>query len=469
MKNNFILILSFVLLAFTACNNDDAAVVETSTVALAGASLNLTAKSTPIEVKFDKPAAEAGSITLTFTEAGVVYGTDFATTPAATGKTLVIPFAKDATSVTFAFHKLKEAVEGEVKNVVFTISSVTVNTAIAANKSIQLNFNETASLGGALAALVGGANEPNQVFVDLSSGTMTSVVRTSWDLGFYGGSDFRVVLNATVKMAAKQLTTTNIDEIQTSDDTMIIGGGAGSVSQIDDVTGDISKTAIATISATDADNKVYLIYMGNNPLTTAPALGSEGSSSGTSRGWMKIRVLRSGTGYKVQYAAIDATTHSEVTISKDAAYNFTFFSLLDKKIVTVEPQKAKWDISFTTFTNLAGPTTPYFYADFVLNNLKGEAKTYQVLTTEFAYDNFTLANVAEAKFTADQRNIGSNWRGTTNGVDANGNPKAGFTLKTDRFFVVKDPAGNVYKLKFTGGASETGERGFPKFQYAILK
>ena len=28
---------------------------------------------------------------------------------------------------------------------------------------------------------------------------------------------------------------------------------------------------------------------------------------------------------------------------------------------------------------------------------------------------------------------------------------------------------NVYKLKFTGGANEAGERGFPKFQYSLLK
>ena len=61
---------------------------------------------------------------------------------------------------------------------------------------------------------VGGPLEPNQVYVDLSSGKMTSAVRNSWDLGFYSGADFRVVLNNSVKMAAKQLKSTNIDEVQ---------------------------------------------------------------------------------------------------------------------------------------------------------------------------------------------------------------------------------------------------------------
>lgn len=469
MKNNFILILSFVLLAFTACNNDDDAPV-VSTVAFAASSLNLSEANTPIEVKFDKPAAAAGSLTITFTETGVVYGTDFTTSQAAASKTIVIPFAKDVSSVIFTFTKLKEAVEGEVKNVVFTITGATANTTIAANNSIQVSFNETPSLGTVLAPEVGGALQQNQVFVDLSSAKMTKVLRSSWDLGFYSGAEFRVVLNSSINMAAKKLETTNIDAVQVIDETMIISQGSGIASQIDDPTGDFTKTtAISEISTADSDNKVYLIYLGNGVAATNPALGKEGSVGGAARGWKKVRILKSGNDYKIQYADIDATTHSEVIISKNAAYNFTFFSLLDKKTVTVEPVKAQWDISFSTFTNLVGSTTPYFYPDFVLSNLKGGAKAYQVLVTDFTYDSFTLANVVDSKFTVDQRNIGSNWRSTTSSTDANGNPVSNLVVKTDRFFVVKDPAGNIYKLKFTGSLSDAGERGYPKFHYAILK
>ncbi|MBS7255538.1 HmuY family protein [Flavobacterium branchiicola] len=470
MKKNFILMLAFVLLAFTACNSDDD-VVQVNAVAFAATSLNLTAKTTPIEVKFASPTAAAGSLTISFVETAVASGTDFSTLPAATGKTIVVPFEKNVSSVSFSFTKLKEAIEGEVKNVVFTISSATINTVISENKSIQVNFNETASLGTALAAEVGGPLQPNQVYVDLSSGKMTTAVRNSWDLGFYSGADFRVVLNSSVKMSAKQLETTNIDEAQIEDATMIIGQGSGIGSQIDDPTGDILKTTIAEVSATEGNNKVYLIYLGNKTADANPVLGKEGAVGGAARGWKKIRVLRSGNDYKVQYADIAATTHKEIVITKNAAYNFTFFSLLEDKVVNVEPQKAQWDINFTTFTNIIpGGTTPYFYPDFILNNTKGGAQTYQVLVTATTtYDNFTLANVEAAKFTADQRNIGSNWRGTTGGVDAAGNPISQFVLKTDRFYVVKDPAGNVYKLKFTGGAKADLERGHPTFQYAILK
>ncbi|PXY42062.1 hypothetical protein DMB65_05735 [Flavobacterium cheongpyeongense] len=472
MKKNFILILSFVLLAFGACNSDDN-VVQENAVAFAATSLNLTAVTTPIEIKFASPTASAGSLTLTVTETAVANGTDFTTSPAITANTVVIPFAKNVSSVSFTFNKLIDAVEGQVKNVVFTITSVMIGntiTTVSENKSIQVSFNETASLGSSLSPEVGGPLEPNQVYVDLSSGMMTYAVRSSWDLGFYSGTEFRVVLNSSINMAAKELSTTNIDEVQVEDNSMIISQGSGVATQIDDPTGDILKTAIAEVSATDDNNKVYLIYLGNATATTDPVLGKEGSVGGGARGWKKIRVLKSGNDYKVQYADIAATTHEEVVVSKNTAYNFTFFSLLDKKTVSVEPQKAQWDINFTTFTNIipGATATPYFYPDFVVSNLKGGAKAYQVLVSDaVTYDNFTLASVDNTKFTADQRNIGSNWRATS--ATVGGTTVSQFVLKTDRFFVVKDPAGNVYKLKFTGGALVNLERGHPTFQYAILK
>jgi hypothetical protein len=472
MKKNFILIISFVLLAFTACNSDDNNEESSVAVAFSESSYNLTSATTPVQIKFSEPAPAAGTITLSYTETAVAYSTDYTTAPAAVEKKITLPFVQNATSVEFNFNKLKNATATEVKNVIFKITGTSIGAQIVGNKTIQLNFNEAASLGSALSAEVGGPGQPNQVYVDLSTGKLTSVVRTSWDLGFYSGNEFRLVLNGSLKMAAKQLATANIDEVQVADETMIIGQGQGISTQVDDASGNILVTAIAEVSATDANNKVYLINMGNNPAATAE-LGSEGVGTGTFRGWKKIRVLKSGSDYKIQYADIAATTHEEVIISKNSAYNFTFFSLLDKKAVSGEPQKNQWDLNFSAFVNVipggpGGALVPYHYADYVVTNTKGGAQAYQVLTTAFEYDNFTLANVDTTKFNNDQRNIGSNWRGTSV-PGPNGTPVSQFVLRTDRFYVVKDPGGNIYKLKFTGGTKENGERGYPKFQYSILK
>ncbi|WP_431242982.1 hypothetical protein ACQ9BO_25490 [Flavobacterium sp. P21] len=168
MKKNFALILSFVLLAFTACNNDDDQHGDVA-VAFPEASYNLTSDATPVQIKFSKAAPVAGTITLDITETAVAYTTDYTTSPTATSKKLVVPFAQGATSVEFTFNKIKNATGTEVKNVVFTISGTSMGAQISGNKTIQLNFNEAASLGTALAPEVGGPLQPNQVYVDLSS------------------------------------------------------------------------------------------------------------------------------------------------------------------------------------------------------------------------------------------------------------------------------------------------------------
>jgi len=111
---------------------------------------------------------------------------------------------------------------------------------------------------------------------------------------------------------------------------------------------------------------------------------------------------------------------------------------------------------------------PYYFPDFIITNTKGGARSYMVLTDDISYEAFALSNVAVANFTNDQRNIGSNWR-STSVMGPNGFPVSQFVLLTNRFFVVKDPAGNIYKLRMTQGANEAGERGFPEFEYDLLQ
>lgn len=322
---------------------------------------------------------------------------------------------------------------------------------------------------------VGGANQPNQVFLDLSTEMETSVNRASWDFGFSSGSDFRVAINGSIKMAVKQLATNDLSVTQVEDANVAVGAGSNPSSNgyCDNPTGVLTGsgagigTAIAEVSANDADNKVYLVNLGFAVSTTTPSAGSV-SIDGASRGWKKVRFLRNGSnGYKIQYADLNSATYTEKIIAKDADFNFTFFSMTSGNTVAVEPQKAKWDLCFTTFTNYVnfGSEVTYGYSDFITSNMKGGTKAYQVLTSEFTYDAFKKANVLEAKFATsatDQRIIGSNWR---NG----GGPSTLPSVKTDRFYVIKDVAGNYYKVQFLAMTNDAGVRGNPTIQYTILK
>ena len=355
------------------------------------------------------------------------------------------------------------------KKTILSLSFALLTLASCSNDNENTPIAEKASNGAIKLLSVGGANQPNQVFLDLSTETSTPVNRVSWDFGFSSGTDFRVTINGAIKMAVKQLATTDMSITQTSDANVAVGAGtnASSNGYCDNPTGVLAGagagfgTAIAEVSATDADNKVYLVNLGFAVSNTTPNVGSV-SIDGEARGWKKVRFLRNGNGYKIQYADLTSTTFTEKTIAKDASFNLTFFNINSGATVAVEPQKANWDVCFTTFTNYfnmgAGEVT-YGFSDFITTNMKGGTKAYQVLTSEFAYDAFVKANIVVSA--TDQRIIGSNWR---NG----GGPSTLPSVKTDRFYVIKDVAGNYYKVKFLAMTNDAGVRGNPTIQYAIL-
>lgn len=355
----------------------------------------------------------------------------------------------------------------------FLSLTIVLATLVSCSSDDDAPFVEIPSTGAVLQPTVGGANQPNQVYLDLSSNLSTAVNRASWDFGFSTGSEFRVVINGAIKMAVKQLATSDITLPQTEDSSVAVGAGANPSSNgyCDNPTGVLAGagagigTAIAEISATDADNKVYLVNLGFEVSTNTPGTGSV-SIDGAERGWKKVRILRNGNGYKIQYADLASTTFQEKTVDKNSDFNFTFFSLTTGTIVPVEPQKGKWDLNFTTFTNYVnfGTEVTYGYSDFIVSNMKGGTKVYQVMVADKTYESFVKTDVVEANFTTsatDQRIIGSNWR---NG----GGPTSLPSVRTDRYYIVKDVNGNYYKVKFLAMTNDAGVRGNPTIEYAIL-
>src|SRR5699024_2599692 len=182
--------------------------------------------------------------------------------------------------------------------------------------------------------------------------------------------------------------------------------------------------------------------------------------------WKKIRVLRDGEDYILQYADLNDTGHSEVTISKDQAYNFSFFSFEEEKTVAVEPAKNDWDLNFTTYTGTldltgdwGGGKSAYGYSDYIaINNLAG-VKVYEVLAEEdISYADFSDADIDESKFSSDRTHIGDKWRDVFE-----------LSARDDRFFVLKDAESNFYKIQFTALVNKDGERGHPAFDYELIQ
>src|SRR5688572_27197162 len=91
----------------------------------------------------------------------------------------------------------------------------------------------------------GGSNAVNSVYVDLSTDKQDSVKRTSWDLGFYSGSDFRVIINNTTAASIVATAKSDITTIVAADtvgfaDSLTLGQGFGSMAIIDNVDGDLT-------------------------------------------------------------------------------------------------------------------------------------------------------------------------------------------------------------------------------------
>lgn len=314
-----------------------------------------------------------------------------------------------------------------------------------------------------LVASESGSSAGNSVYVDLSMDKATAVQRSSWDLGFYSGSDFRVIINNTTTAAAKMITKNDLTQVVAADTAGFAAQMSGltySASDfafLDNVLGDLSKTVIAGISATDADNKVYIINRGTGGSIAA-------------RDWYKIRILRKGAGYMLQYAKLSETNFKTLDITKNGDYNFQYASF-DNGTVAVEPAKAQWDFVWSyrlyqTPLNPADATSlvPYAVADFVCINEKAGVQAAQVLTTAVAYADFDQTKIASVTFSSSVDVIGTGWR------TASASPSVKSGVKTDRFYVLKDAAGNIYKLRFLSfHADDGGTRGKPEFEYKLVK
>lgn len=86
-----------------------------------------------------------------------------------------------------------------------------------------------------------------------------------------------------------------------------------------------------------------------------------------------------------------------------------------------------------------------------------------VVMEEFkAYENFEETDLAGITFNTDDRlTIGSSWR-------SGGGPNASPAVREDRYYLLKDKKGNIYKLRFLSLTSG-GERGRPSLEYALVK
>lgn len=329
-----ILYFSFLLVGLfaTSCSDDDAPLPD-NTVNFSATELGLgeTESSKSFTINIDRKSDTPVSISIAATPKGISYETGYTTTPAIANNILTVTIPAGETSATIEVKKVATLFDGD-EAIDFEITTASAGIVLGTKKSLKLTFGAIISTGSSmkLEGGEGGASAINSVFVDFSGNEQTSAARKSWNFGFSTGSDFGVILNNTTGSTAIEATNQSLDaKISTADSAayvakLVIGGGEGNFDIIDDVLGDVSKSIIK-------EGKVYIVSLGESQTPL-----------------YKVKVSKKDADtYTIQYAKSNEATVKSLDVPKNAAYNFVYASITSDKVVSVQPEKAKWDIEWT--------------------------------------------------------------------------------------------------------------------------
>jgi hypothetical protein len=401
-----------------------------------------------ISIQLDRSLNENLSIVISLQSTGVKYNNHYLTTPEVNNNSIELSIPAGQVSATIEIEKLPEALFEGTELIVFEIQSISNNNIIIGERNVlSMSFSSIVSQGSSLTLNggEGGSMAANSVYVDLSNNEQTAVSRKSWNLGFYCGNEFAVILNNTTGSTAIEADVA-IDAIVSAENyqtSLTLTASAEGWNIIDDWAGDLNKTVIK-------EGKVYIVNLGESQTPL-----------------YKIKISsKNPTTYTLQYAKINESNVQSVDIFKNSQYDFVYFSLFDNNIVQVAPEKSKWDIMWTRGiyqTLSGGVSVPYTFSDLIMINTKNGVQAIELLTANISYADFSLSDCQSVTFNSNMDVIGSKWR-------IGGGPNAQPAVRTDRFYLIKDVAGNIYKLQFVSmGPGDGGTRGYPQIRYELLQ
>ncbi|WP_134089181.1 HmuY family protein [Olivibacter sp. XZL3] len=320
---------------------------------------------------------------------------------------------------------------------------------------------------GSITAALGEELE-NQVFVNLAKKELLSVPAGSWDLAFQSSGGTAIRVNTGKK--------SSVYIAETTDFASVTSAPAARAFAYDDpaAMSDPSKTAIGEWMAAGASkNLVYIINLGND----APA-------SSNPLGYKKMQVTGFEDGvYHIKYANLDGTEAGEADIPVNTRTNYTYYSFA-KGVVQVEPDKDSWDLAFAGITVAGGGPPGSYVVSFAVisNTLNGtrvaednpgkelvdsdlpEDPINQLPDSESNYETLSKADYARIGGSDNPLAIGRDWyqilKPHSDGI---------YKVYNWRTYLIKTQHDQYFKLKFTAYKSvETGEKGYPSFEYQEL-
>lgn len=292
-----------------------------------------------------------------------------------------------------------------------------------------------------------------QVYFDLSDNKETSVNdKSDFDLAFDSDADeWMVWLNTAAFMRIKNSGLNNFEAIN---DTL-----PGIKWKFDQSVGGLSSNALGYWY----DTASLIPVSKNNVIVLDRGIDAFGNY----RGFWKFQMLDADSNaYNVRYARLNGQDEQTLRIPKKKGVNRVQLSFNEGgKVLSLEPEKQLWDLLFTQYTTLlfTDDNIPYPYlVTGVLINPYGVSCKEDTLT---AFENINRDYASSLTFNSISDEIGYDWKLVVGDVST-GNVT--YQIRPRTSYIIRDASGLYFKLRFTGFYSNTGEKGYPSFEFVRL-
>lgn len=272
-----------------------------------------------------------------------------------------------------------------------------------------------------------------QIYFSLTQNQIVkSQLKTSWDIAFQSDGK-NIILNSSKMMFAYKTNITTYDQVT---DTL----GFTQNKKYDSPTGNLDSTAIGKWWL---DNTVYIIDRGYNEL-------------GQHLGYTKLKILNYNNNTFTFIAGnLNSTSTNTYSIQQDTNYNFIGFSFDNYNIIYHEPPKIQWDLLFTQYTEAL--SQPYPVTGCLINRYKTSA----TLNKDIPFNNIDYITATQSSLSNHLNIIGYNWKE----YDFN---TSSFIIYSNYTYIIKNQAGYYFKLRFIDFYNNSGEKGYPTFEFQML-
>ena len=282
-----------------------------------------------------------------------------------------------------------------------------------------------------------------QIFYSLDDNRIVSKnLKTDWDLGFESSSTgINIILNGSKAMFAMPVPKPNLELVHMTDT-----AGFGANKRWDAPSGNHDSTAFS--GWINSTNSSYVIDRGY-------------AVDGTRLGFYRMRILSvDESQYQILVSKMENDTVIQtVSIPKNPACNYTYFSFDGNKVVTIEPPMVDWDLQFTVYTHTF--YDPSYMSYSVTGCLINPYNTEAARTASADFDVIDKTILNTTALTKARNAIGYDWKDYNFDLGK-------YAADPRKNYVVRTQSGKLYKLHFIDFSNAAGIKGNPKFEYKEL-